>query len=144
MNNHVSGPNAWDDYLPALEQAAPVIEAIADTDYYVTDTYREVLRHRDAGRLPNTALIFPNVEVRLDVATSKGGFVNLPLFVSPADSQHIDELQRLLSRLQLTALQDRFDCTRADLISLGKKADPNITDDGAAQSGRAAGRERGG
>src|SRR3546814_20380023 len=29
-------------------------------------------------------------------------------------------------------MQDRFDCTRADLIRLGKKADPNITDDGAA------------
>src|SRR3546814_20750221 len=53
MNNQFSGPNAWDDYLTALEQATPVIEAIAVTDYYVTDTYREVLRHRDAGRLPN-------------------------------------------------------------------------------------------
>ncbi len=72
------------------------------------------------------------MEVRLDVATSRGGFVNLHLFVSPEDPQHIDELQRLLSRLQFNAMQDRFDCTRADLIRLGKKADPNITDDGAA------------
>jgi hypothetical protein len=29
-------------------------------------------------------------------------------------------------------MQDRFDCTRADLIRLGKRADPNITDDRAA------------
>lgn len=132
MNNQFSGPNAWDDYLTALEQATPIIEAIAVTDYYVTDTYREILRHRDVGRLPNAALIFPNVEVRLDVATSKGGFVNLHLFVSPEDPQHLDELQRLLSRLQFNAMQDRFDCTRTDLIRLGKKADPKITDDGAA------------
>ena len=132
MNNQFSGPNAWDDYLTALEQATPVIEAIAVTDYYVTDTYQEVLRHRDAGRLPNVGLIFPNVEVRLDAATSKGGFVNLHLFVSPEDPQHIDELQRLLSRLQFNAMEDRFDCTRADLIRLGKKADSNITDDEAA------------
>jgi hypothetical protein len=38
-----------------------------------------------------------------------------------------EELRRLLSRLQFNVMQDRFDCTRADLIRLGKKADPNIT-----------------
>lgn len=132
LNNQFLGNNAWDDYLTALEQATPLIEAIGVTDYYVTDTYQEVLRHREAGRLQNVGLIFPNVEVRLDAATSKGGFVNLHLFVSPEDPQHIDELKRLLSRLQFNVMQDRFDCTRADLIRLGKKADPNITDAGAA------------
>ncbi len=29
-------------------------------------------------------------------------------------------------------MQDRFDCTRADLVRLGKKADPDITDERAA------------
>lgn len=132
MNNQFSGPNAWGDYLTALEQAMPVIEAIAVTDYYVTDTYEEVLWHKAAGRLPSTKLIFPNVELRLDVATAKGGFVNLHLFVSPEDPQHLEELRRLLSRLQFNVMQDRFDCTRADLIRLGKKADPNITEERAA------------
>lgn len=132
MNNQFSGPTAWEDYLAALERASPAIEAIAVTDYYVTDTYQEVLRHKTAGRLPDTQLIFPNVELRLDVATAKGGFVNLHLFVSPEDPDHIEELQRLLSRLQFNVMRDRFDCTRADLIRLGKKADPNITDDQAA------------
>ena len=132
MNNQFSGPNAWGDYLIALEQATPVIEAIAVTDYYVTDTYEEVLRHKAAGRLPSAKLVFPNVELRLDVATAKGGFVNLHLFVSPEDPQHLEELRRLLSRLQFNVMQDRFDCTRADLIRLGKKADPNIADERAA------------
>jgi len=132
MNNQFSGPTAWDDYLTALEQATPPIEAIAVTDYYVTDTYEEVLRHRSAGRLPRAKLVFPNVELRLDVATAKGGFVNLHLFVSPEDPNHVEELRRLLSRLQFNVMQDRFDCTRDDLIRLGKKADPNITDDRAA------------
>ena len=134
MNDQFGGPNAWLDYLIALEQATPLIEAIAVTDYYVTDTYEEVLRYRAAGRLPAAKLIFPNVELRLDVATAKGSFVNLHLLVSPEDPDHVDELQRLLSRLQFNVMQDRFDCTRADLIRLGKKADPSITDDHAALS----------
>jgi hypothetical protein len=35
-------------------------------------------------------------------------------------------------------MQDRFDCTRADLIRLGKKADPSITDDRAAAEAEGA------
>jgi hypothetical protein len=132
MSNQFTGPTAWDEYLTALERATPRIEAIAVTDYYVTDTYEEILRRKAVGRLPHAKLIFPNVELRLDVATAKGGFVNLHLFVSSEDSNHLEELQRLLSRLQFNVMQDRFDCTRADLIRLGKKADPNISDDRAA------------
>ena len=37
-----------------------------------------------------------------------------------------------MTRLQFNVLQDRFDCTRTDLIRLGKKADPSIADDRAA------------
>ena len=91
-----------------------------------------MLRHRANGRLPTAKLIFPNVELRLDIATASGGFVNLHLFVSPEDPKHIEELRRLLSRLQFNVMQDRFDCTPPDLIRLGKKADPNITDDRSA------------
>ena len=132
MNNQFKGPNAWSEYLTALEQATPVIEAIAVTDYYVTDTYETVLQHKAAGRLSSAKLVFPNVELRLDVATAKGGFINLHLFVSPEDPRHLEELRRLLSRLQFNVMQDRFDCTRADLIRLGNKADATITDDRAA------------
>jgi hypothetical protein len=35
INNQYKGPTAWDDHLSALEAAAPTIQAIAVTDYYV-------------------------------------------------------------------------------------------------------------
>ena len=69
LNNQFTGPTAWADYLSALEAATPTIEAIAVTDYYVTETYETVVAYKRAGRLPSVRLIFPNVELRLDVAT---------------------------------------------------------------------------
>ena len=60
----------------------PNIEAIAFTDYYVIDTYEEFIKHKATGRLPGVMLLFPNVELRLDVA-AKSGFVNIHLLVSP-------------------------------------------------------------
>ena len=68
MNNQFTGPTAWEDYLSALEVAVPVIEAIAVTDYYVTETYQQVLKYKAAKRLRAATPIFPNVELRLDVA----------------------------------------------------------------------------
>lgn len=131
LNNQFGGVDPWEEYLTALEGSSPQIGAIAVTDYYVTDTYEEILSYKAAGRLPNVQLIFPNIELRLDVA-AKTGFVNIHLLVSPEDPEHLTQLKRILSRLQFLAHDDRFDCTRIDLISLGKRTDPNITDDHAA------------
>ena len=131
LNNRFGATDPWDAYLTTLEGLTPKIEAIAVTDYYVTDTYEEVLKHKAAGRLPGVQLLFPNVELRLDVA-AKSGFVNIHLLVSPEDPEHLAEVKRILKRLQFHAHNDRFDCTRDELIKLGKLADPTIIDDGAA------------
>lgn len=72
MNDQFTGPLAWEDHLSAFEAVTPAIEAIAVTDYYVTETYEQVLEYQSAGRLPLAKLIFPNVELRLDVAAKKG------------------------------------------------------------------------
>ncbi len=131
LNNQFGGGDPWGNYLSTLEGLTPRIEAIAVTDYYVTDTYEQVIRQKTAGRLPDIKLIFPNIEVRLDVA-ARSGFVNLHLLVSPEDANHLAEVRRILTRLQFHAHGDRFDCNRDDLIRLGKRADPAITDDRAA------------
>ena len=99
--------------LRTLENATPKIEAIAVTDYYVTDTYEEFLKYRATGRLPGVMLLFPNIELRLDVA-AKSGFVNIHLLVSPEDPDHLSEVTRILKRLQFHAFDDRFDCTRTN------------------------------
>jgi AAA domain, putative AbiEii toxin, Type IV TA system len=131
LNNQFGGGDPWGSYLATVEGLRPKIEAIGVTDYYVTDTYEEVLRRKDAGRLPDVKLIFPSIEIRLDIA-AKSGFVNLHLVVSPEDANHLAELRRILTRLQFLAHGDRFDCTRDDLVRLGKRSDPSITDDRAA------------
>jgi hypothetical protein len=131
LNNQFGGTDPWDVYLTALESCEPTIEALAVTDYYTTDTYEEAVRRKGAGRLPNVKLLFPNIELRLDVA-ARSGFVNLHLLVSPMDPNHVDEIRRFLSRLHFVAHDDRYDCTSADLIRLGKAADPSKVDDRAA------------
>lgn len=131
LNNQFGATDPWDTYLTTLECLTPKIEAIAVTDYYVTDTYEEFLKHKATGRLPGVQLLFPNIELRLDVA-AKSGFVNIHLLVSPEDPEHLAEVKRILRRLQFHAFNDRFDCTREELIKLGKRADRTITDDGAA------------
>lgn len=132
LNNQFSGPTAWTDYIAALEAATPPIEALAVTDYYVIDTYKTVLEFKAAGRLPCVKLIFPNVEVRLDAATTSGKFVNMHLFVSPETPDHVEQLELLLSRLHFTVQQERFDCTRHQLMRLGRTLRPELTDDRAA------------
>jgi hypothetical protein len=65
LNNQFEAGDPWGNYLTTLERLTPRIEAIGVTDYYVTETYEEMVWQKTAGRLPNVTLIFPNVEVRL-------------------------------------------------------------------------------
>jgi hypothetical protein len=128
LNDQFAGTDPWEAYLSCLEACSPTIEALAVTDYYTTDTYEEMVRRKGSGRLATVKLLFPNIELRLDVA-AKSGFVNLHLLVSPEDPNHIDEIRRILSRLSFAAHEDRYDCTSADLIRLGRAADPSIMED---------------
>ena len=84
------------------------------------------------GCLPSVRLVFPNVELRIEAATVKRRFVNMHLLVSPEDANHVEELANFLSRLDFDAHGDRFPCSPAGLIGLGRRADPKIDDDAAA------------
>ncbi len=119
---------SWDDYLDALEASSPPIDALGITNYYLLDSYESVLGAKAQGRLANISLVFPNVEIRLDVH-AKSGYVNVHLLISPVDPNHVHEASRFLERLTFSAYGDRYSCNRQDLIRLGRRADPRIVDD---------------
>jgi len=125
-------PSGLNAYLDALETSFPPLAAIGITDYCITRSYERVKAEKDNGRLRNCSLLFPNIELRLNTGTVKGHFVNIHLLVSPDDPNHISELNRFLGQLVLSAFNDKFVCTPADLTRLGRRADPNIVDDEAA------------
>lgn len=134
LNDQFSGLDPWEDYVTKLEAVTPALEVIGVTDYYNTETYARLRKSKyEDGRLPNCATLFPNIEMRLGLGTAAGSWVNVHLLVSPDDPNHLDELQRVLSNLTFSALDDRFSCTPAELARLGFKADPSIKDIGAAR-----------
>lgn len=133
FSDQFKGPSAWADYFSSLEEAAPVIRAIAVTDYYCTDTYQHVLQEmKENGRLPRVSLVFPNVELRLDVATVKERWTNIHLLICPNDPNHVPEVERFLGRLRFEAFGDNLACTREDLVKLGRKSKPDRSDERAA------------
>jgi energy-coupling factor transporter ATP-binding protein EcfA2 len=132
LANRFVEKDAWERYLCALEAATPPLRAIGVTEYCITRSYERVMREKVKGRLRKCDLLFPNIELRLNVGTVKGNFVNIHLLVSPEDANHVAELNRFLGQLSFPAFSDKFVCTQADLIRLGRRADPTKTDDEAA------------
>src|SRR6202035_704604 len=119
----------WDDYLTAIESSDPPIRALGITDYCVLDSYEAVLQHQLAGRIPDVALTFPNVELRYDVGTPKGSGINVHLLVCPDDSDHVEKLKRFLSSLSFRIDGEEFGCERNDLIRLGRTHEPSAAHD---------------
>lgn len=128
LNDQFKGADRWEEYVTALETKVPTIRAIGVTDYYSSEIYERLCDEKRHDRLPNCHLLFPNIEMRLGIGTVKGKWVNLHLLVSPEDPDHLIELKRFLSRLTFSAHQDRFSCSREELIRLGQRVDPKLTE----------------
>ena len=132
FNDQFDGERGWPDYLLRLETCDPVIKALGVTDYYLTDRYSRVCDEKTNGRLKNVELVFPNIELRLDVGTIRGRWVNVHLLVSPEDPQHIDRVHGFLAQLRFRAFLESFACTPEDLTRLGRAANPELSDDRSA------------
>jgi hypothetical protein len=124
----------WNGYLGALEAASPSIRALGVTDYCSIECYKAILAEKATGRIPGVALIFPNVEFRLDIKTARGKGLNIHLLFSPDDPKHPQEIERVLSHLLFEFRGRSYKCSKAELIQLGKDHDGKLKDDAAAFS----------
>ncbi|MBL8236495.1 MAG: AAA family ATPase [Bryobacterales bacterium] len=134
LNDQFSGD--WTKYLSMIENSDPPIRVLGVTDYFCIETYREVRRLREGGRLSQIELLFPNVEMRLDIKTAKTRPVNIHLLFSPEDPNHEEEIIRLLGHLDFTFNDREYRCTLNELIAFGRAFDPTQIDDkGALRTG---------
>jgi energy-coupling factor transporter ATP-binding protein EcfA2 len=132
LSSQFGGPSAWDDYLERIENATPTVQAIGITDYWSLDRYEEVLEHRANGRLPDVGLIFPNVEIRFAIGTSRGSPINAHLLISPEDEDHLVRARAFMATLTFPAHNESYPCTQDGLIRLGRAHDPSAATDAQA------------
>ena len=128
LNDQFGGASSWDEYLDRLERATPRLGAIGVTDYYSLDCYERLYAAKVAGRLPNCALLFPNIEMRLGIGTVRHAFVNVHLLVSPEADDHVSQIKRLLTRLTFRAHGETVACTPDELADLGRRSNTAISD----------------
>lgn len=129
LSDHYPAADGWEQFLSRIETSEPRVRALGITDYFSTATYEQVRAHKAAGRLRDVDLIFPNVELRLGVGTDKGSPVNIHLLVSPDDKDHLARLDGFLSDLRFEAKGERYRCTPADIMRLGRAHDADATSD---------------
>jgi ABC-type lipoprotein export system ATPase subunit len=134
LNDQFGGD--WDAYLAKIEKSDPRIEALGVTDYFCIETYKEVRKRKAAGRLKDVTLLFPNVELRIETKTTADRAINIHLLFSPADPDHVEQIERILGQLTFEYGERDYACTKADLIALGKAHDPKQADEfGAWKTG---------
>lgn len=135
---HIHGPGtlhadafrgSWEQYLEAIESATPTVRALGVTDYYVLRTYKQARKSKSTGRLQDVEFLFPNVEMRVGIATSRDRFVNLHLLFSPHEPDHVTQIERILGKLTFRYKGSTYDCTERDLIRLGREIDPDQSDE---------------
>ena len=124
----------WEGYLNAIEIAVPTVEVLGVTDYFSIGCYKAVRAKQQSGRLPKVKLLFPNVEMRLNLETEKKRAINLHLLFSPDDAEHESHIERVLSELTFEYKQRKYHCTSNDLMMLGRAHNPTATSDDAARS----------
>ena len=106
-----------EDALGKLATAEPAIEAIGVTDYFTTASYRNAAAVLQTGVASSIRFAFPNVELRLDNATSSNRAVNIHLLCPPKE---VDGLDRLIGGLEFSWNETLYRADQNGLIRLGR------------------------
>ncbi len=88
-NQYKTSIDSLDKFCDAIENAQPTIKALGITDYYSIASYEQIIALKQAGRLKDVDLIFPNIELRFMIATGSEKGINAHLLFSPEDPNHI-------------------------------------------------------
>ena len=121
----------WDGFLQEIQEE-PTAEVLGITDYFCIETYREAKKRRQAGAFETAKMIFPNVEMRLDIQTNQGRGINIHLLFSPDDPKHESEILRVLGRLEWEYRGNPYPCTLEGLAKLGRAFNTKQLDEAAA------------
>jgi hypothetical protein len=111
------GQTSIAEALDELSSRDPSIEAVGITDYATTASFRRATEAWEAGAGQGIKLLFPNIELRLDLPTTKGSGVNLHLLCSPDE---IEEVDRFLRLVEFSFRDRQFQAERSSLIALGR------------------------
>jgi ABC-type lipoprotein export system ATPase subunit/predicted nucleic acid-binding Zn-ribbon protein len=112
-----SGKDDWDEYLKMIEADQNVV-VLGITDYFGMQGYNEIIEKKNSGRIPNIELILLNCELRIIPVTSTDTPINFHFIFS---TEIINELERrFFSQLKFEYQGDNYNCTRDELIRLGR------------------------
>ena len=132
--NDQFGDMTVEDALQALSDESPSIEVIGVTDYFTTASYRRAASVLDTGAFPKIRLAFPNVELRLDNATTSNRGVNIHLLCPP---EHVAGLDRFIGRLEFSWADKLYRADQNGLIELGRdySRNPDLDEKAALRTG---------
>lgn len=120
--------------LDHLASRDPAISVVGVTDYFSTQIFREARDAHAAGAGASIDLLFPNVELRLDIPTGKGAALNLHLLCAP---EHVDSLDRFLGGLEFSWRERTYRADTNGLVALGRalREDSNMEEAAARRIG---------
>jgi energy-coupling factor transporter ATP-binding protein EcfA2 len=127
----------WEKYVERIRAAHPIPSILGITDYFIPRAYSLFLERVNVADIPGLHLVFPNIELRLNIKTDRGQAVNVHLLVSPDDPAHLELITGKLQSLVFRYEKEDFRCSIDDLRRLGRmhSKKPDLDDEAALRQG---------